>query len=75
MENSNLGRLRTRLQETAHDVRTPLTTIAGFADLLMDDSSLSPSARDNATAIVEETRRLTVILESFFSEFGGFDEA
>ena len=74
MENSDLGRLRTRLQETAHDVRTPLTTIAGFADLLLDDSSLSSSARDNATTIVEETRRLTAILESFFSEFGGFDE-
>ena len=62
------------VNRAAHDVRTPLTTIAGFADLLLQDASLSPTARESAVMIVEETRRLTEILQSFFHEIGPQDE-
>jgi signal transduction histidine kinase len=57
-----------KVRKTAHDVRTPLTTIAGFADLLANDASLSASARDQAGTIIEETRRLSQMLEAFFDE-------
>lgn len=55
------------LKQTAHDVRTPLTTIGGFADLLASDNSLPAGARENAALIVAETKRLNDILEAFFA--------
>jgi signal transduction histidine kinase len=57
-----------KVRKAAHDVRTPLTTIAGFADLLANDATLSTSARDHAGTIIEETRRLSQMLETFFDE-------
>ena len=63
------------INRAAHDVRTPLTTIAGFADLLMHDASLSPAARENAAMIVEETRRLTERLQAFFKDIDPQDES
>lgn len=57
-----------RVRKAAHDVRTPITTIAGFADLLAEDSKLPESSRDIAATIVAETRRLSQMLESFFDE-------
>jgi K+-sensing histidine kinase KdpD len=63
------------IKRAAHDVRTPLTTIAGFADLLVHDGSLSPTARDNAVMIAEETSRLTEMLQRFFQDIGPQDES
>ena len=56
------------VRKTAHDVRTPITTIAGFADLLAEDKALPEASRDIASTIVTETRRLSEMLESFFDE-------
>ena len=56
------------VRKTAHDVRTPITTIAGFADLLAGDKTLTDASRDMAATIVTETRRLSEMLESFFGE-------
>ncbi|MEQ1762776.1 MAG: histidine kinase dimerization/phospho-acceptor domain-containing protein [Pyrinomonadaceae bacterium] len=60
--------LHKRVRKTAHDVRTPITTIAGFADLLAEDKSLPEASRDIAATIVAETRRLSGMLEAFFDE-------
>ena len=60
--------LRTRVRKAAHDVRTPLTSIAGFAQLLIEDGTLSADARENAETILEEAKRLSEMLESFFDE-------
>jgi signal transduction histidine kinase len=60
--------LHNRVRKTAHDVRTPITTIAGFADLLAEDKSLPEGSRDIAATIVAETRRLSDMLEAFFDE-------
>lgn len=70
-----MDELNELVRRAAHDVRTPLTTIAGFADLLVHDASLSPTARDNAVMIVEETRRLTEMLQRFFHDIGPQDES
>ena len=58
------------VRKTAHDVRTPITTIAGFADLLAEDTALPEASREIAVTIVAETRRLSDILETFFAEVG-----
>lgn len=60
--------IRANLRKTAHDVRTPLTSIAGFAQLLIEDGTLSADARDNAETIREEAKRLADMLEIFFDE-------
>ena len=62
------GKLRARVRKAAHDVRTPLTSISGFAQLLIEDGTLSADARENAETVLEETRRLSEMLESFFDE-------
>ena len=62
------GTLRARVRKAAHDVRTPLTSIAGFAQLLVEDETLSADARENAETVLQEAKRLSVMLESFFDE-------
>ena len=52
-------------------MRTPLTSIAGFAQLLVEDESLAADARENSTIILDEAKRLSDILESFFDEITG----
>lgn len=63
------------VRKTAHDVRTPITTIAGFADLLAEDKALPEGSRDLAATIVTETRRLSDMLEAFFDELSSKPEA
>ena len=60
--------LQKRVRKVAHDVRTPITSIAGFADLIAEDRSVSAGTREMAATIAEETRRLSEMLESFFDE-------
>jgi signal transduction histidine kinase len=67
--------LHNRVRKTAHDVRTPITTIAGFADLLAEDNALPEGSRDIAATIVAETRRLSDMLEAFFDELSSKPEA
>ena len=54
-----LGRLTLYL---AHEIRNPLFAIGGFANALFRTGSLDDSAREKAKIIVEESRRLDVIL-------------
>ena len=61
-------RQRGMIRNIAHDVRTPLTSISGFAELLAEDESLSPGARENVEIIRAEIRRLAEMLEVFFGE-------
>ena len=61
-------RQRVMIRNIAHDVRTPLTSISGFAELLAEDESLSMGARENLEIIRSEIRRLAEMLEAFFGE-------
>lgn len=55
----------------AHDVRTPLTSISGFAELLSEDATLSELSRDSAQTILSEARSLMERLDRYFAEVRG----
>jgi len=61
-------RQRGMIRNIAHDVRTPMTSISGFAELLAEDESLSSGARESVEIIRAEIRRLAEMLEVFFGE-------
>lgn len=65
---NNAENVRIRVRKVAHDVRTPLTSIAGFAQLLIDDAALSANSRENAETIFEEAKRVSEMLEAFFDD-------
>lgn len=67
-KDNSAGDRRTYIRKAAHDVRTPLTSIAGFAQLLIEDVTLSADARENAETILDEANRLSEMLETFFDE-------
>ena len=60
--------LRALVRKAAHDARTPLTSIGGFAQLLVEDGTLTPDARENVEIILDEARRLSEMLDAFFDE-------
>jgi signal transduction histidine kinase len=50
------------LADVRHDLRTPLTVIAGFSEALRDGTARGPAAARAATAIAEEAGRLERML-------------
>jgi hypothetical protein len=46
------------LLQVSHDLRTPLTSIVGFSDLLSNDANISSSAREYLQIINDEALRL-----------------
>ena len=54
-----------RLRAICHDMRTPLTAILGFIELLQEDQSLNDTARRK----VETINRESVKLQQLFDEF------
>jgi signal transduction histidine kinase len=68
-----LARTRAReselLADLRHDLRTPLTVIAGYAAALADGTATGPAAERAATAIAEEAGRL----ERLVGELGAID--
>ena len=50
----------------SHDLKTPLTSIIGYIDLLQKDEALSPEARDYVTILANKSQRLKTIIEDLF---------
>lgn len=52
---------------TAHDLSEPLRTLQSYADLLLDDASLSESDRQQALQFIsQETARMKTVVNSLF---------
>ncbi|HEY0081513.1 MAG TPA: histidine kinase dimerization/phospho-acceptor domain-containing protein [Pyrinomonadaceae bacterium] len=52
----------------SHELRTPITSINGFAELLMSDSSVSGEAREFAEIIHTEAQRLSQMINTVLTE-------
>ncbi len=55
------------VREMSHEVRTPLTSIMGFAELLLEDENLTGQTREYLTVISEESRKLSAMLDHYLS--------
>ncbi|HRN76894.1 sensor histidine kinase [Ottowia sp.] len=52
------------LSQISHEVRTPMTAIRSFSEILLDDKDLTPAQHDRFTSIIqEESKRLTLLLD------------
>lgn len=59
-----IGELATYI---AHEIRNPLFAIGGFANSLLRSSSLDDNAREKASIILQESKRLDGILKSILN--------
>ncbi len=50
----------------SHDLKTPLTSIIGYIDLLSRDNTLSAEARDYVNILTQKSQRLKTIIEDLF---------
>lgn len=54
------------ITNVSHDLKTPLTSIIGYVDLLRRDETLSPEARDYVKILTQKTERLKNIISDLF---------
>ncbi|MGN0417225.1 sensor histidine kinase [Anaerostipes faecalis] len=54
------------ITNVSHDLKTPLTSIIGYVDLLSRDETLSPEARDYVQILTKKTERLKNIIADLF---------
>lgn len=55
------------LSDVAHELRTPMTTIAGFVDGILDDTIPPDRHRDYLAIVHDEIARLSSLVNSFLS--------
>ena len=54
------------ITNVSHDLKTPLTSIIGYVDLLSKDDTLSPEAKDYVQILTQKTERLKNIIADLF---------
>lgn len=54
------------ITNVSHDLKTPLTSIIGYVDLLSRDETLSNEAKDYVTILIKKTERLKDIISDLF---------
>jgi signal transduction histidine kinase len=59
MNDQDLNELRKAFRKLSHDIRSPLTSILGLAEITLEDPSLSEDSRENIKMIVSDAERLT----------------
>lgn len=62
MNDSDLNELREAFRKLSHDVRSPLTSILGLAEITLEDPSLSDDARENLKLLAADAERLTELM-------------
>lgn len=58
---------RDTLSKMSHEMRTPLTSIMGFAELLLEDETITGTSREYLQIISDESRRLSEMLDNYIS--------
>jgi signal transduction histidine kinase len=61
MDDTDFMGLREAFRKLSHDVRSPLTSILGLAELTLEDETLSADSRENVAMIVADAERLTTL--------------
>ncbi len=65
-EAKEINRKKTELVSmVSHELRSPLTSIAGFSELLLDDNVTRYQARDYADIILKESRHLNDLINKY----------
>ena len=54
------------ITNVSHDLKTPLTSIIGYVDLLSKDETLSQESRDYVAILIKKTERLKDIISDLF---------
>lgn len=65
--NQDEMKFETTIREMSHEVRTPLTSIMGFAELLLEDETITGQTREYLTVISDESRKLSEMLNHYLS--------
>lgn len=60
---AELAKAHTVLGSVAHDLRTPLSAVLGFTELLLDDEDLTPAQRELAERVSRAARTMTALTE------------
>lgn len=55
------------LSVVSHKLKTPLVSITGFAPLLLEDKSLTPLQRQGLTAIYDQGKKLSLLVEKLLN--------
>lgn len=65
-ERKEMERTKEELLSTvSHEMRTPLTAIAGFSELLLDEPTLSPQVRHHVETIFREAEKMQDLVHTF----------
>ncbi len=64
-EKQNLA-VKETITNLAHDLRTPLTAISGYSQMLLHSESLSTQDHENVSIILERVNALTILLNQLF---------
>ncbi|MBC7900223.1 MAG: hypothetical protein H7070_09240 [Saprospiraceae bacterium] len=51
----------------SHDMRSPITSIQGFAELMLKDDAITGQSREFLNIIIEESRSISAMLNKFSS--------
>lgn len=61
----NNSTLKFKTDEFLHELRTPVTSINGFAELLLEDESITGSSREYLQFILNESARISSMVKEF----------
>lgn len=65
-EQKEIDRMKTELVSmVAHELRSPLTSISGFSELLLDEDITKEQTEEYASIIVKESNRLSDLINKF----------